>query len=1326
MNLDFQLKDFFPYYPSSNQLENLDPVYKSNFYDSIIRKKEFDECRSQFTDTINKDENFWPHQNFMARFMSPNTPYNNMLVFHGMGTGKCVDPLTQILTKYGSFSIQELWDNETSFSYSINNNSNEEWKDSDQLEVYCMDSGFHLPFIKKVARLFRERINSFCNRYIIKVNDIDTPIFLNCTANHKLYIINKGWSNLPIIGDKILYYSNNNLINGSIIGIQRYHYEGYVYDLEVPAYHNYFANGILTHNTCLMAAVSEYAKNLLPSLNKTIILVKNDTLKKNVIDDIATKCTKDKYNITTDPKTGKPLSNESRLLRITSAISKNYIIMTYYDFAKTLKSVHSSMYDNSYIIIDEAHNLRDKKSANKFGVNTYKLIHNFLHSMKGGKILLLTGTPMRNSSSEIVHLLNLILPLDSQMNEENWNYTYFDENGNLSEEGKELLNTYFYSRVSYLRSPTGNVNITYMGVIEDPLKYTKVYTLDMEKFQSEKYTVYYDKDKQKEEAEQKIKIDEVDDEDDEEEDTDNKKSLWISSRQASSFIFPNGECGIQAEKKYLDIDYGGDSSKTRIYDYNCSREFINFLQQNGKDRKNMLSQLKKCSIKFWFVIDQILKNPKKKTFIYSSFVLGGGIVLLSALLKLFGFSSASTKGFGTEAYPKDRRFLLLSSKTLSTDQMRVGVREIFNSRENVDGDYIQVILGSRIIGEGISFFHIRQVFLVTPSWNNATTEQILARAIRADSHPDWMEDKNLDIYRLDAKPGLVSKKDKKLSLAQSVDTIMYLTSETKDIKIKQIERLMKQSAVDCALNRKRNININDKPYSIQCDYQKDCDYQCDYVDPMFYSPEWSLSNSDLVITDTYYNYFAFRQIIYITDKIKDLFTIKQSYDFEEMFHILKNDSLINTYLSGIVLARTLHSIIGSNIKIKNHLGFNNYLREDNNLYFLVDDATSSTNYTSAYYAANPMFDNSFNEKLSTLQQYNVLSDYYNEQSTVDRLFNLMFQNKNNPQIIKTIILNCDPFVATDWIENAYDEYEFNLINGKPSNELINIIYSLFKNSIKKLEINNEIRPINFFNKNKLRIKYLSGWVDATKEETNEIIQKRMDQIATIKSKFGYYAILDEKDTFRIKEVAPIQFTKKGEVDSRISRELGALKCGTGKFAKGGLIYRLFLIALKANEYNIPPLLEDLHAPPPLSTSSKDYIQNLKPYVIRYLQEKAILKKILKLGFKKRKEVFLQLLKLYKDKSEDYQLLTRSIVQASDTTEENFYLNDENVKSIIRDLEDITFLLELLEIDSKVNDTEFINSLPNDTKNTLSKVLKYKANTICESLKTWFIDNNITI
>lgn len=1308
--LTFRLEDFFPYYTDSSlPSDEIDPIYQSNFYTTVIRKKEFNECKSQTIDSFSEDGQSWPHQTFMARFMSPNTPYQNMLVFHGMGTGKCVFPDTTITLHSGKeLPIETIWD----FTISPLKFDSLGWWKECNIEVATYDITTSSVLTKQIKHVYKQHIREEAVKYVFS-----NGTSLKCTKQHKLYTKQSGFTNVPKIDDKVVTTTGETV---NIIGITYFMYDGYVYDIEVEDTHCYFANHILTHNTCLMAAVSEYAKSILPSLGKTIILVKNDTLKKSVIDEIATKCTGDKYNSTIDPKTGKPLTVESRLIRISAAVSKNYSVMTYYDFAKTLKNVDMSMYNNCYIIIDEAHNLRSRKSHVKTGINSYKLIHKCLHTIIGSKVLLLTGTPMRNSSSEIVSLLNLILPLNHQLSEDNWNQIMFDSE-KLTEEGFERLKEAVYGRVSYLRSPTGNVSIRYMGDIQSPLRFTNTYTLEMEQFQTEKYAVYYDKDKLKE------KEQEDEEEDEEEEEDDYKKSLWLNSRQASSFIFPNGECGILAEKKYLDIDYGGDTSKSRIYDVVCNKTFMNYLTAEGTDEESILSQIKKCSIKVWFTLRQILQHPKKKTFIYSNFVMGGGIILFAALLKIFQFSSAPIKGFRSEdAYPPARRFLLLSSKTLTGEQMRVGVREIFNSRENVDGDYIQVILGSRIIGEGISFFHVRQMFLLTPNWNNATTEQVIARVIRADSHPDWMEDRTLDIYRLDAKPIMIYYKgQKKLITPESIDSIMYHTSEVKDVRIKQVERVLKQSAVDCALHRSRNINSSDVPNSIQCDYTEMCNYDCLYVDPKYTSANWDKELYKDIITDTYHSYFAFKQIFKMAEKIKYYFSVRQSYDFEELYSLLSSHYELRDYLTPILLARTLYFLIGNNIKIKNHFGFINFLREDNNLYFLVDDAAASTNYTTSYYASNPTYDASYIESTSVYHPSVVCMDYYNEENTVNRIYKLLQEHSNDIRMIQTILLNCDPLVTTDWIEQSYDDH---ILYGENAPILSKLIYQSFKNVIRLLTIGGEITPVNFYNKNMIRVRLpiTNMWTNTTEEEQESIIQIRLEQVKQIKEKFGYYAIIDEQGVFRIKEVAPIQFTQKGEIDSRIARELGALKCGTGKLAKGGLIYRVLLISLKSEQYNMNLPLEDLHAAPEVTTTSDEYITMLQPYIIRYLIEQRILDKLLQLTKEQRKILFKDMYHVLPQKSDDSKLLLRSIIQAKKDTPVD-YLSDENCKAIVRELDDFTFIQEALQISTQDrSDTSFYNRLSQGIKDVLAKVIKYKSTTICESLRKWFEDNELTL
>jgi hypothetical protein len=194
---------------------------------------------------------------------------------------------------------------------------------------------------------------------------------------------------------------------------------------------------------------------------------------------------------------------------------------------------------------------------------------------------------------------------------------------------------------------------------------------------------------------------------------------------------------------------------------------------------------------------------------------------------------------------------------------------------------------------------------------------------------------------------------------------------------------------------------------------------------------------------------------------------------------------------------------------------------------------------------------------------------------------------------------------------------------------------------------------------------------------------------------------------------------------RISRELGALKCGTGKLAKGGLIYRILLISLKALEAKFTPVLEDLHAVPELNTREKDYKENLKQFVDRYILNKEILKYLLKLDKKERKKVFEKMSETVSQKSEDYQLLLRCILQAKDSTEVD-YLGDDNIQAIVRELEDVTYLKDYFKIKNVMSDIDFLNSLPNEVKSALAKSLKYKANTICGSLRNWFEMNGLVV
>ena len=204
----------------------------------------------------------------------------------------------------------------------------------------------------------------------------------------------------------------------------------------------------------------------------------------------------------------------------------------------------------------------------------------------------------------------------------------------------------------------------------------------------------------------------------------------------------------------------------------------------------------------------------------------------------------------------------------------------FRSDKNKYGEEIKVFIGTRSVSEGLDFKRLRQVHIVEPWYNLSRHEQIIGRAIRTNSHKDLLpEERNVEIYQYAA---ILEDDKNKISKRESVDLKNYRIAENKDIIIKNIGRIMKESSVDCAFFRNTNIiestkkvrqltssgevlnvPIADKPYSSICDYKEECNYKCNWVpNPNIRYP---------INTDTYNLRFASNDIQYIKKYIKNMY-----------------------------------------------------------------------------------------------------------------------------------------------------------------------------------------------------------------------------------------------------------------------------------------------------------------------------------------------------------------------------------------------------------------------------------------------------------------------
>lgn len=393
-------------------------------------------------------------------------------------------------------------------------------------------------------------------------------------------------------------------------------------------------------------------------MERAIILNRGKAIMNNFINELVFKCT-EVYNSSTE-KTQKGLW------------SKFYTFDTFELFVKKIKDLSKDeilkKYNNTFLVIDEVHNILNDES------NVYVEISRFISSITNKKILLLTGTPVRDSPEDIVPILNLILP--EKINPNNFKTEYYDSKGNLNEKFKRKI----FNKVSYLKSSIPEITIKNVGTKIFGLKKFNVVAHRMSDFQSNIYQLAYKKDFV-------------------------SGGVYTNSRQASRFVFPDGSYGSEGYDKYV-------NGKKKIFKTIMKVE----LKKYGVDRDSILKRINELSVKYAYIITKVLEADKggEKSIVYDDLVKGSGLIVFSMLLDFIGF----------------KKYKLITSETTTTSEISK-IQKAFNS--DVKGENISVILGSRVIAEGFTFLDVMHEHLV-PHWNNTETLQVVARGIRMGSH----------------------------------------------------------------------------------------------------------------------------------------------------------------------------------------------------------------------------------------------------------------------------------------------------------------------------------------------------------------------------------------------------------------------------------------------------------------------------------------------------------------------------------------------------------------------------------------------------------------
>ena len=239
------------------------------------------------------------------------------------------------------------------------------------------------------------------------------------------------------------------------------------------------------------------------------------------------------------------------------------------------------------------------------------------------------------------------------------------------------------------------------------------------------------------------------------------------------------------------------------------------------------------------------------------------------------------------------------------------IQDVFNNIDNIDGKHIKLILGSRVMNEGVTLKNCKEVHILDSFFNIPKMEQVIGRAIRMCVHQDVINDKykfpKVYVYRY------VVAVNKREEGKLSTDEQLYQKAEIKYLTVKKIERVLKQVSLDCPLlyhinvfpeDLKKykgcvyptleNIKSGKKICSALCDFQE-CDLQCDGkgLDTLWddKNKTYKKLNIDDISHSILNNESKNAELIIIKNRIKDLYRFKFVYLYDEILGEIKKSFL---------------------------------------------------------------------------------------------------------------------------------------------------------------------------------------------------------------------------------------------------------------------------------------------------------------------------------------------------------------------------------------------------------------------------------------------------
>jgi hypothetical protein len=339
------------------------------------------------------------------------------------------------------------------------------------------------------------------------------------------------------------------------------------------------------------------------------------------------------------------------------------------------------------------------------------------------------------------------------------------------------------------------------------------------------------------------------------------------SRANCNFVFPEKikrpfPSSIKALKKLDEIDDLDDtvSINTDEDDTKVPDDYITLIKKALLEVYNgnylTLKEIAEYSPKFKLIINKIHKSVGK-SLVYSQFRTVEGLGLLGLAFKKLGYAEIKLKKVHGEyeldikeediKKPKFMMFtgsnpetqILLNIFNSNFENIPDSIKTKLDKLDNTHGDIIKMIFITQSGAEGISLKHVRQVHILESYWNHIRIDQVIGRAVRANSHVELpAKERNVLVYiyysTFTEKQISNSFTIKTLDKSITSDEYIYNIAKRKKKITDGILELLKKASVDCAINGYSHkglkcysfpVNMNDNQISYDYNIAHELDDQ---------------------------------------------------------------------------------------------------------------------------------------------------------------------------------------------------------------------------------------------------------------------------------------------------------------------------------------------------------------------------------------------------------------------------------------------------------------------------------------------------------------------